>query len=118
MRRALFSLCGACLAAYQLAEEGQTSKFTAGHQFASAVVWSQKDVFLLVAERPAGQIRRIDSKGTTMWREGFAVSGLAIDEKNVVYATDARERRVVRIDNKGKLDVLASSFEGKRFNGP
>lgn len=98
--------------------DGQLEKFTTGHEFVSSLAWSTKDVFLLVADGPAGVVRRIDAKGTTKWKEGLHVNGLALDEKSAVYLTDARERRVVRIDAKGKLEVLASSFEGKRFNGP
>lgn len=99
--------------------DGQLEKFTGGHSFVPALAWSTKESFLLVADGPAGIVRRIDPKGTTKWREGLHPGGIAVDnEKSAVYVTDTREHRVLRIDAKGKLDVLASGFEGKRFNGP
>jgi gluconolactonase len=35
-----------------------------------------------------------------------------------VYVCETRGRRVIRLDKKGKLDVIADAWEGKRFNGP
>ena len=117
MRRALAFLFCACVTGAAQEIKGQIEKFTTGHEFVSALAWSSRDVYLLVADGPAGIIKRIDPKGTTKWRDGLHVNGLAVDEKNV-YVADARERAVVRVDAKGKVEVLASSFEGKRFNGP
>lgn len=53
-----------------------------------------------------------------MWKEGLHAGGLAVDEKSAVYVSDVKGKRVIRIDQKGKQEVLASSFEGKRLNGP
>ena len=118
MRRASLLLVCGCIAAAGQQIDGQLEKFTSGHEFVSALVWSVKDTFLLVADGPAGIVRRVDTKGTTKWREGLHVSGLALDDKSAVYVADSRERRVIRIDSKGKLDVLATAFEGKRLNAP
>lgn len=118
MRRVFLVLLTSLLAGSQQPQEGQTSKFSAGLQFASSLTWSSKESFLLVADRPAGQLRRIDAKGVSTWKEGLPAAGIALDDRNSVYLTDTRERRLVRLDARGKQEVLVASFEGKKLNGP
>src|SRR4029077_8549160 len=39
-------------------------------------------------------------------------------EKGSLYTCEFRERRITRTDKKGKVDVIAARFEGKRLNAP
>jgi gluconolactonase len=117
MLRLSLTLACVCLAAQAQQLDGQLERFTTGHQFVASLAWLSKDTALLIADSPAGIVRRIDTKGSSTWREGLRASGLASDEKHI-YLVDSAERRVVRVDAKGKVEVVAASFEGKRFNGP
>ena len=56
--------------------------------------------------------------GQQAYRDGVAAAGLAVDEDGRVYACDNRARQLIRTDKKNKTDVLASVWEGKKFNGP
>ncbi|BDC50829.1 gluconolactonase [Bryobacterales bacterium F-183] len=44
--------------------------------------------------------------------------GITFDAQDRFYICESRARRVVRLDKKGKRDVLAERWEGKRLNGP
>ena len=45
-------------------------------------------------------------------------NGNAFDEQGRLYTCEFRDRRVTRLNKNGKIDVLASRFEGKRLNAP
>jgi len=84
--------------------------------YASGIAW-MKD-HLLVADLPGGKITKIDSEGPSVFRDDIHASAIASDSENRVYICDVRQHRILRIDRKGKLDVLASEYEGKPFLGP
>jgi gluconolactonase len=44
--------------------------------------------------------------------------GNAYDSDGRLYSCEFRERRVVRVAKNGKVDVVASRFQGKRLNAP
>ena len=118
MRRAFYYLLTALAAAAQPASEGRIEKLSGGHEFASTVAWSSREGFLLIGDAPAGRITRIDEKGKSVFRDSLPAAGLAVDEDGRVYACDSRGRQVIRLDKKNKTDVVASDWEGKKFNGP
>jgi gluconolactonase len=117
MRRAFCLFIGALSAAAQSATDGRVEKLSGGHEFASTVAWS-KDGFLLIGDAPAAKITRVDDKGKSVYRDGVAAAGLAFDDDGRVYACDSRARQLIRTDKKNKTEVLASAWEGKKFNGP
>jgi gluconolactonase len=45
-------------------------------------------------------------------------SGNAFDAQGRLYTCETRSRRVTRTDKSGKIEVLAESWQGKRFNAP
>ena len=45
-------------------------------------------------------------------------SGNAFDAQGRLYTCETRTRRVTRTDKKGKIEVLAEQWEGKRLNAP
>jgi gluconolactonase len=82
-------------------------------------VWSLEG-FLLFSDTAANTLHKfIPGKGVEAAgdRPG-GPSGNAFDEKGSLYTCETRERRVVRVDKKGKVDVLASQYQGKRLNAP
>jgi gluconolactonase len=118
MWRALCFVVAALSAfAQHVSEEGRIEKLSGGHQYASSVAWSREG-YLLIADPPASRITRIDDKGRSVFRDNLAAVGLAFDEEGRLYACEKGQKHVIRVDKKNKTDVLAATWEGKRFNGP
>jgi gluconolactonase len=91
----------------------------ASHKFTEGPTWSAKENYLLYSDIPANQIFKIDGKGKTVFREkSGGANGNAFDEKGRLYTCQERERRVIRTDRNGAVQVLADTFEGKKLNGP
>ncbi len=87
--------------------------------YAEGPLWSLEG-FLLFSDTVTDQIRRwVPGKGESELgsRPGGA-SGNAFDQDGRLYTCEFRERRVTRVSKNGKLEVLASRFEGKRLNAP
>jgi gluconolactonase len=117
MRRAFCFVSLAFLAAGQPYPEGQIQRFASNYKFVSALVWS-RDGTLLVADSGAGRIFRIDDKGASVLREDIPARGLAVDSKGELYICDAVARKVVRVDRRNNVEVVADQWQGKRLNGP
>ncbi len=88
-------------------------------RFAEGPVWS-RDGFLLFSDTAGNRIHKfVPGQGTSVFREEPAgPNGNAFDSQGRLYTCQFRERRVVRIDKRGKVEVLADRFEGKRLNAP
>lgn len=87
--------------------------------YAEGPVWSA-DEFLLFSDTVTDQIRKwTPGKGESDYasRAGGA-SGNAYDSDGRLYTCEFRERRVTRTGKNGKIEVLASRFQGKRLNAP
>lgn len=93
-------------------------KLVANQQFTDGPVWSP-DGSLFFCDVPANRIFRLSNDGLITFRENSpGAGGLAWDQNGRLYIAESRSKRVVRVDKKGKLEVVADSFEGKPFNGP
>ena len=87
--------------------------------FAEGPVWSY-DGFLLFSDTVVDKLRKLTpGSGDTVFAEraGGAI-GNAYDTEGRLYTCEFRERRITRTLKNGKIEVLASRFEGKRFNAP
>lgn len=75
---------------------------------------------LLVADPPEDRILRLEfGKPVTSARKpSGGAAGLAFDSKGRLVLCETQARRVARIEDSGKLAVLADQFEGKPLNGP
>jgi gluconolactonase len=61
----------------------------------------------------------VPGEGSQVFREASnGADGNAIDSQGRLYTCEARAHRVTRTDKKGKIDVIAEKFEGKRLNAP
>jgi gluconolactonase len=97
----------------------RVEKMLANLKFAQSAAWSRENTLLLVSDVPANRITKINPQGPDVFRENSAgASGLAFDDKGRAYICESRGRRVIRIDKKGEIDVLADKWEGKALNGP
>jgi len=118
-RRAfLYSLTASLACAQQERSEHPYTieKIIGSMAYAGAVAWF-KD-YLLIADTAGGKITKVDSEGPSMFRDDTHVSAIAADAELRVYLADARNHRLIRIDKKGKEEVLASEWEGKPLLGP
>jgi gluconolactonase len=95
-------------------------KVAGGLQFTEGPVWSHEG-FLLFSDVPANKIMKIGpgDKAPGVFRDnsGYA-NGNTFDSQGRLYSCESRTRRVTRMDKKGKIEVLAERWEGKRFNAP
>ena len=87
--------------------------------YAEGPVWSLEG-FLLFSDTVTDRIEKwVPGKGVSDFasRAGGA-NGNAYDEQGRLYTCEFRDRRITRTAKNGKVDVLASRYEGKRLNAP
>jgi gluconolactonase len=88
-------------------------------RYTEGPAWSPEG-FLLFGDTVTNQLHKfIAGKGLSDFgdRPGGPM-GLAYDAQGRLYTCEFRGRRVTRVDKKGKNDIVAERFEGKRFNAP
>ena len=87
--------------------------------FAEGPVWSPEG-WLLLCDVPTDRIMKfVPGEGLQVFREdSHGATGNALDSQGRVYTCESRTRRVTRTDKKGKIEILAEKFEGKRLNAP
>jgi gluconolactonase len=119
MRLALVTLlAGAALAAQDFSDL-KIDKVAAGFRFTEGPVWSREG-FLLFSDIPNDKILRFaPGKRAEVFREkSDGANGNTFDAQGRLYSCESRTRRVTRADKKGKIEVLAEKWEGKRLNAP
>lgn len=94
-------------------------KVFVGYRFAEGPSWSP-DKYLVFCDVPANHVIKWVSGGKPemLIDNSGGASGTAFDSQGRLYVAEARARRVIRLDKRGKTDVLAEKFEGKRLNAP
>jgi gluconolactonase len=94
-------------------------KVAAGMFFTEGPVWSPEG-FLLFSDSVSNKLHRfLPGKGVSEVNEvAGGPNGNAYDTQGRLYTCEFRLRRVTRTAKNGKVEVLASRFEGKRFNAP
>ena len=94
-------------------------KVDAGFRFTEGPVWSREG-FLLFSDVPNNHIRKlVPGERSVIFREdSHGANGNTYDAQGRLYSCESKTRRVVRMDKKGKMEVLAEKWEGKRLNAP
>ena len=117
-RTILFAIAVAVFAQPRV-NEIVVERIATGYRFLNGPVWSPDDV-LLFSDTPTDRMFRYASgKGTSeVSTYSGGISAATFDAKGNMYAAEPRARRVTRLDKKGKLDIVAERFEGKRLNSP
>jgi gluconolactonase len=89
-----------------------------GFRFTEGPVWH--DGYLLFSDVPSGRIlKHVPGEAIEMFREkSGGAMGNAFDSQGRLYTCEAQARRVTRTDKKGRIEVLAERWEGKRLNAP
>jgi gluconolactonase len=101
------------------AQELQVEKIAHGFRFTEGPVWSPNG-YLLLSDVPAGKILKQTPDGATeVYREeSNGAAGNAFDAQGRLYTCETHARRVTRTDKKGRIEVLADKWDGKRLNAP
>jgi gluconolactonase len=66
-----------------------------------------------------GNIHRLSLDGkSSIYRQDAGTNGLLFDRQGRLVCCEPKLRRVTRLDQNGKLEILTENFEGKRYNTP
>jgi len=100
--------------------EVKFDKLALGYRFTEGPAWYGKEGYLIFSDIPSDRLMK--------WAPGHEIevfradahgpSGNAFDAEGRLYTCETRTRRVTRTDKKGKIEVLAETWEGKRLNAP
>lgn len=109
-------------------------KLAEGFKFTEGPVWDRKNNGLLFSDPNNNTIYKYSPEGegqltVFLDRSGYngadiaeygqpGSNGLTFDPQGRLTINQHGNRRVVRLENDGKLSVLADSFDGKRLNSP
>ena len=97
----------------------RVEKVVEGLKFGEGPAWSP-DGYLLFSDTVTNQLHKfVPGKGDSVLTDvAGGPIGNAFDAQGRRYTCEFRERRVTRTAKNGKMEILASRFEGKRFNAP
>jgi gluconolactonase len=97
----------------------QVERVATGFRFTEGPAWSREG-FLVFSDIPSDRIMKYAAgEKPVVFRENSnGANGNAFDAQGRLYTCESRTRRVVRMDKKGDIQVLADRWEGKRFNAP
>lgn len=99
--------------------EVRVDKVAAGYVFTEGPAWS-RDGYLVFSDVPNNKLLQLEP-GTpvTVFRSNSnGANGNTFDAQGRLYTCESHLRRVTRTDKKGKVEVLAERFQGKRLNAP
>ncbi len=99
--------------------ETQIDRVAGGFRFTEGPAWSREG-FLLFSDVPNGRIMKyVPGEKPSVFREDSnGASGNVFDSQGRFYSCESHTRRVVRMEKKGDIQVLAEKWEGKRLNAP
>jgi gluconolactonase len=106
-------------AAAQEAQDLLMDRVATGFRFTEGPAWSREG-FLLFSDVPNDRIMKyVPGQKPTVFRENSnGANGNCFDAQGRFYTCESRTRRVVRMDKKGEMQVLAEKWDGKRLNAP
>ena len=97
----------------------QAERVATGLQYADGMTWARAG-FLVFGDVVRHRVYRLDPgvpPKPTPASEGGA-QGFAYDSQARLYMCELVNRRLVRMDTRGKTEPLAESFQGKKLNSP
>ncbi len=94
-------------------------KMGGGYRFADGPVWTP-DRRLLFAEVPSNTIYvwNPGQKIEALRGDSNGAQAITFDSQGRMYICESKGKRLVRVDKKGAMEVLAEKWEGKKLNGP
>ena len=114
---AFVGLAGA--AAAQTFTDLHIERVATGYAFTEGPAWS-RDGYLVFSDIPGNKLLEIKPREPIgIFRENSnGANGNTFDAQGRLYTCESHSRRVTRTDKKGKIEVLAERWQGKRFNAP
>jgi len=115
---AFFLLLSAAAGAQNF-DDLHVEKVATGYIFAEGPAWS-RDGYLIFSDIPANKLHLFKpGEKTSVFRDNSnGATGNAFDAQGRLYTCESHARRITRTDKKGKIEVLAERWQGKRFNAP
>ena len=94
-------------------------KVAAGYAFAEGPAWSPMG-FLVFGDIPNNKLLQFTpGMPASVFRENSnGAIGNRFDAQGRLYSCESHSRRVTRTDKKGKVEILAERWQGKRLNAP
>jgi gluconolactonase len=94
-------------------------KVAAGYAFVEGPAWSPMG-FLIFSDIPNNKLMQFAPGGTaSVFRaDSNGAIGNRFDAQGRLYTCESHTRRVTRVDKKGKVEILAERWQGKRLNAP
>ena len=95
-------------------------RMATGFHFLNGPTWSPDDTLLFSDTPTDRQLRLTPGKSapTEIASHAGGISATTFDSKGNMYVAEPRARRITRTDRKGKMEVVAERFEGKKLNAP
>ena len=108
-----------CAASGQEFTDLKVERVVSGLMFADGIAWSPAN-YLLFSDVPRNKLMKLaPGEPIEVYRENAnGANGNAFDAQGRLYTCEGRGRRVIRTDKKGKIEVLATHWNGKRLNAP
>ena len=108
-----------CSAAAQDFADIRIEKVATGYAFAEGPAWSPMG-FLIFADVPNNKLMQfMPGQPASVFRDNSnGAIGNRFDAQGRLYTCESHARRVTRTDKKGKVEVLAERWQGKRLNAP
>ncbi len=108
-----------CAARAQDFSDLRIEKIATGYAFTEGPAWSPMG-FLVFSDIPDNKLLQFMSGSqASVFRENSGgANGNRFDEQGRLYTCESHTRRVTRTDKKGKVEVLAERWQGKRLNAP
>jgi len=94
-------------------------KIATNYVFTEGPAWS-RDGYLIFSDIPGNKLLKFTpGEPPTIFRDNSnGAIGNSLDMQGRLYTCESHSRRVTRSDKKGKVEVLAERWEGKRLNAP
>jgi gluconolactonase len=99
--------------------ELHVEKVATGYIFVEGPAWS-RDGYLIFSDVPGNKLLQFKpGEKPAIFRENSnGAIGNTFDAQGRLYTCESHARRVTRTDKKGKIEVLAERWQGKRLNAP
>jgi gluconolactonase len=109
----------ALTAAGQDFNEVKVDKVSTGNIFTEGPAWSREG-YLVFSDIPNNKIIQFEpgAPARVFRSNSNGANGNTFDAQGRLYTCESHLRRVTRTDKKGKVEVLAEKYQGKRLNAP
>jgi gluconolactonase len=111
-------LLAGCAAAQDFANI-RIDKVAAGYAFTEGPAWSPMG-FLVFSDIPNNKLLQFmpGAPASVFLENSSGATGNRFDAQGRLYTCESHSRRVTRTDKKGKVEILAERWQGKRLNAP